>query len=289
MPTNSDSSIEEIILSNDQRGISALRGSLADDYCAEAARYVLDRPGTVLIATGFYILSGEAVETDGPPGAVAIGKALESLGRKVVYVTDAHGVGVLRAVAGADATIVEFPVTGAEESERAAEAVLAEYAPSLLVSIERCAPDDDDVYRNMRSLDITSKTARVDRLFDLHKESVGIGDGGNEIGMGLLEFEIAEIESLPDAPAVTLTTKLVIASVSNWGAWGLLAAMGRIEDRDLLPTIEEELARVRECVEAGAVDGFSGECTAKVDGFEMDEYVRPLAALRALVFARRRG
>jgi hypothetical protein len=275
--------IEDLVLSNDQRGISELRDSLPADYCNEAARYLLDRPGTVLITTGFYILSGEAVETDGPPGAVAIGTALEALGRRVVYVTDAHGVDVLRAVTGAEAEIVEFPIADAEESERAAKAMLAEYEPALLISIERCAPDDDDVYRNMRSLDITPQTARVDRLFDLHKASVGIGDGGNEIGMGLLEFEISEVESLPDSPAVTATAKLVIASVSNWGAWGLLAAISRIEGRDLLPTLDIERERVERCVAAGAVDGFSGEHAAKVDGFALDDYLGPLSELRSLL------
>ena len=64
----SEKSIEEIILSKDKRGISALRESLPANYCTEAADYVLQRPGTVLIATGFYILSGATVETDGPPG-----------------------------------------------------------------------------------------------------------------------------------------------------------------------------------------------------------------------------
>jgi hypothetical protein len=287
MPKNtnaeSPSSIEETILSNDQRSISALRESLPADYCTDAARYVLERPGTVLIATGFYILSGDAVETDGPPGAVAIGSALESLGRRVVYVTDAHGAGVVRAAVGPEAEVVEFPLAGPEESESAAKAILTEYEPSLLIAIERCAPDDDGVYRNMRSVDITAQTARVDRLFDLHRASVGIGDGGNEIGMGLLEFEISEAVGLPDAPAVTQTAKLVIASVSNWGAWGVLAAMSRIEGRDLLPTIDAERERVQRCVEAGAVDGFSGERVAKVDGFEMDDYLRPLAALRAML------
>jgi len=278
-----ETSIEEIILGNDRRGISALRGSLPPDYCADAARYVLDRPGTVLIGTGFYILSGAAVETDGPPGAVAIGTALEALGRRVVYVTDAHGADVMRAVAGPGAPVVEFPVAGPDESVRAAKAILAEYEPSLLIGIERCAPDAEDVYRNMRSIDITPHTARVDRLFDLHEASVGIGDGGNEIGMGLLASEIASVASLPDAPAVTRTAKLVIASLSNWGAWGLLVAMSQIEGRDLLPTLHDESERVQRCVKAGAVDGFSGERSAKVDGFELDDYLRPLAALRALL------
>lgn len=277
------SSIEDIILSDDQRGISALRDSLAKDYCTDAARYVLAHLGTVLIATGFYILSGQAVETDGPPGAVAIGAALASLGHRVVYVTDIHGAIVVRAAAGDAAEIVEFPVADAEESERAAKAMLAEFQPSLVIGIERCAPDADGIYRNMRSVDITAQTARIDRLFDGGVPSVGIGDGGNEIGMGLLEFEIAEEPRLPDSPAVTTTDKLVIASVSNWGAWGLLASMSRIEGRDLLPTLDDESQRIEACVGAGAVDGFSGERTAKVDGFTLADYLRPLAALRALL------
>jgi hypothetical protein len=287
MPKNtnpeSPSSIEQIILSNDKRSISALCESLPTDYCTDAARYVLNRLGTVLIATGFYILNGDSVETDGPPGAVAIGSALESLGRRVVYVTDAHGAGVVRAAIGPEAEMVEFPLVGPEESDSAAKTMLSKYEPALLIAIERCAPDDNGIYRNMQSVDITAQTARLDRLFDLHRESVGIGDGGNEIGMGLLEFEISETTGLPDAPAVTQTEKLVIASVSNWGAWGLLAAMSRIEERDLLPSINTEVERIDRCVEAGAIDGFSGEHIAKVDGFEMDDYLRPLAALRAML------
>ena len=59
--------IEDIILQKDQRGISALRPFLPADFCTQAAQYVLDNPGTTLITTGFYILYGNAVETDGPP------------------------------------------------------------------------------------------------------------------------------------------------------------------------------------------------------------------------------
>ena len=280
---SSEQSIEEIILSKDKRGISALRELLPANYCAEAADYVLQRPGTVLIATGFYILNGAAVETDGPPGAVAIGTALSALGRRVIYVTDVYGENVLRAAADPNAQIVEFPITGPEQSEREAMAILAEYQPSLLIGIERCAPDTTGTYRNMRSMDITPQTARVDRLFDLHEASVGIGDGGNEIGMGLFVNEIANVEGLPNSPAVTRTTKLIAASVSNWGAWGLITAISQLMGSNLLPTIDEETDRVQRCVDAGAVDGFSGECSMRVDGFDLVDYLRPLKEMRALI------
>ena len=52
----------------------------------------------------------------------------------------------------------------------------------------------------MRGRDITPQTARVDYLFDGGVPSVGIGDGGNEIGMGNLIDVIPSVDSLPDEP-----------------------------------------------------------------------------------------
>jgi hypothetical protein len=280
--------IEDIILSNDGRGISALRPHLPQNYCVDAAVFAMSHPGTTLIATGFWIVSGESVETDGPPGAVAIGRALESMGRRVVYVTDAQGAPVVRAVAGPDAEIVEFPHGDRPASDAAAQALIDAYAPALLISIERCAPSADGVYRNMRGVDISSQTGMVDALFHQGVPSIGIGDGGNEIGMGLLAPQIAAADKLPDEPAVTSVDKLVIASVSNWGAWGLLASMSLLIGENFLPNLPDEMARVRACVAAGAVDGFSGDPTALVDGFDLDAYCQPLTALRALVGVRRR-
>ena len=65
-------------------GVSALRPYLPADYCERAAQSILDHPGTVLIATGFYVPAGAATETDGPPGAIALGKAIASLGSRVM-------------------------------------------------------------------------------------------------------------------------------------------------------------------------------------------------------------
>ena len=48
---------------------------------------------------------------------------------------------------------------------------------------------------------------------------------GNEIGMGTLRDVIVSVEGLPANPCVTTTTRLVVASCSNWGAYGLIAAM----------------------------------------------------------------
>ena len=93
-------SLEDIILWQDRRGMLALRPYLPGDFCGEAGRYVFEHPGHTVIVTGFYVLMAGRPETDGPPGAVAIGNALRALGRRVTYVTDRCTAPVLRDWAG---------------------------------------------------------------------------------------------------------------------------------------------------------------------------------------------
>jgi len=279
----STTTIEDIILQRDQRGVSELREFLPPDYCHQAAQYVLDHAGITLITTGFYIVSGKAAETDGPPGALAIGRALETLGRRVIYVTDRYTNEIMQKLAGPDAEIEDFPITTIEESTEFSRQLIAQYNPALLISIERCAPSRDGLYRNMRAIDITDHTARIDTLFGLHQFSVGIGDGGNEIGMGNVLSKILDRPHLHADPATTQVQRLVISSVSNWGGYGLVAALSKLSGRDLLPSVEEEANWVRTCVELGAVDGFSGESKEYVDGFDLKDYGLTLTDLRDLV------
>ena len=156
--------IEDIILDFDKRGMLALRPHLPADFCRQAARYVFDNPGHTVIVTGFYVIMAGKPETDGPPGAIAIGRALQALGRQVTYVTDSFTVPVLRQWAG-DADVIEFPIAGVEESKRHAAAMLEQLRPALLISIERCGRNRNDEYLNMRARDISPNTARLDYLF----------------------------------------------------------------------------------------------------------------------------
>ena len=86
--------IETIVLSHDARGISKLKDYLPADSYTEGAQFLLDEirdnDGPVIITTGFYIAAAKAPETDGPPGAIAIGNALAALGKEVIYVTDSY-------------------------------------------------------------------------------------------------------------------------------------------------------------------------------------------------------
>jgi hypothetical protein len=275
--------IEDIILGQDRRGVALLRPHLPADFCLQAAQYVLDHPGDTLIATGFYILSGGSHETDGPPGALAIGSALQALGRRVVYVSDGPTVPLLRGWLGPQAEVLDCPIAGVAASRDWASELLAQRRLALVISIERCGRTAEDTYLNMRSRDITPHTARLDYLFEQGIPSVGIGDGGNEIGMGNLAEVIPTVESLPQQPAITKVDRLVIASVSNWGGYGLVAALSRRLGRNLLPTVEHETRLIKYLVDHGAVDGTTGRQEYRVDGFTTEEHGRVLALLHRVV------
>ena len=275
--------IEDIILSEDKRGVSELRPFLPADYCDQAARYVLDHPGRVAIITGFYILTAGQHETDGPPGAIAMGNALQELGSQVTYVTDCHTAPMMRKWLEDRAEVVDFPIAAEKESREAASQLLADLRPDLLITIERCGRNANDVYLNMLSRDITEYTARLDYLFEHGVPSVGIGDGGNEIGMGNVAEHIPPVDRLPDEPAISTVDRLVLASVSNWGGYGLVAAISRLVGRNLLPSIEEDARLIAEMVDDGAVDGGSGQNRYYVDNFTLEENAELLGLLHKRV------
>lgn len=277
--------IEDIILDRDRRGISQLRQYLPADFCDRAARLILDNPGVALIATGFYILDAGLVETDGPPGAIAIGGALEKLGYDVVYVTDAHGLAVMEGTKSASARVVEFPIADDAESEQFAKRLIADLNPSVVIAIERCGFTDERKFRNMRGRDITPYNARIDYLFSNHPRSVGIGDGGNEIGMGNLAQEVTTVESLVKIPCVTQVSELILASVSNWGGYGLAASLSKLSGKNLLPSVDEDMTVIRKTVDIGAVDGMSAKQEYKADGFTLEENAQTIRQLQALLAA----
>ena len=276
-------SIEDIILDHDKRGVALLRPHMAVDFCSQAAQYIMDHPGNVGIVTGFYILSAGSPETDGPAGAIAIGRALQALGRRVTYITDSYTVPVLEGLLEDGTEVVDFPIADIETSRKASSEILERLDLSLIISIERCSRTNDDAYLNMRYVDITPHTARLDYLFEAGIPSVGIGDGGNEIGMGNLVEFIPQIETLPNDPAVTKVDRLIISSVSNWGGYGLVAALSGLAGRNLLPTIDGETKVIQKSVDMGAVDGTTGERKYYVDGFTTEENGELLARLHAVV------
>ena len=275
--------IEDIVLRNDRRGIAHLRGAVPEDFCTQAAQFALDHPGRVLIATGFYILSAGAPESDGPPGAIVLGEALEALGNYVAYVTDAHTVPIMVAGGVPEDKVFAFPIVSWEESQTRAQRILEEVQPDLLIAIERCGRTRSGDYLNMRGQDISSYTSKLDALFLAHEATIGIGDGGNEVGMGSLYAAIPEVPTLVRDPCDVPATHLVLAAVSNWGGYGVVAALSRLTGKRLLPSPTDHGRIIRQMAQQGAVDGITGVREPIVDGFSLQENLAVLEELRELV------
>ena len=82
--------------------------------------------------------------------------------------------------------------------------------------------------------------------------------------------------------AVIAVDRLILASVSNWGGYGLVAALSKLAGRNLLPPVETDRQLITHLVDRGAVDGTSGESKYYVDNFTLDENAAVLAKLHEL-------
>ena len=272
--------VEQAVLSADNRGISKIAGYLPPDFCLRAAQLVREHGERVMLVTGFYV--NGAPETDGPPGTAALGHALERLGSEVMVVTDQTSLEATRAITPPRIPCVEFPMLDdGASADRAAE-LLAEFKPTAIGFIERPGPTADGVYRNRRRIDITEHCGRTHHLLAGKTPSFAVGDGGNEAGMGGYREALIK-EGVLEDPCATAADEVVIASVSNWGALGIVAELARLSELDLLPHREMEEARLRAMLRRGAVDGFSGESELKVDGRNLNAYLSVLTDLRRIV------
>ena len=162
------------------------------------------------------------------------------------------------------------------------------------VSIERCGRSADGAPRNMRGLDISSYTVPLDELFTAGPwETIAIGDGGNEIGMGSVPRRLIaqHIDHGETIACVTPARHLIVAGVSNWGAYALLGALAVVRPDwrgRLLACLHEELdkAILEATVNNGpAVDGVSRLRTMTVDNLDVTVHHNKLREIRALVEA----
>jgi len=269
--------IEDIILSHGTRGMNKVRRALTAGYCDRAANLILKNKGRVLIGTGFPV--GGSFETDGPIGAIALYRVLERLGHEPIF---GCAPPISKVLAG-DFRTLEVPILSWEATRPIVEVALAEIQPAVIVSIERPGVAKDGRYYNMRGKDISDSLAKFDLFFDLcNCPTIGVGDGGNEIGMGNIYDELAQLAIVP---AVTRCDELVIATVSNWGVYGIIAAMSRELRQDLF-SLFDPVEIVRHLVDRGAVDGKTGVAECTEDGFPLTVGLSIIAQLRKWAAAR---
>lgn len=231
----------------------------------------------VIVATGFPIPPSHQPETDGPLGAVVLADALGAVGAEPVVVCEPSVVGSIDAVADAlgseppEIVAIQPSGGGGNADFDAPATALLDREPGAVVAVEKPGVATDGSYRSMNGADISSAVAGVDTLIAAARErgipTVGVGDGGNEVGMGAVQSAVeVHIDHGETIACRTPVDDLVIAGVSNWGAYGIVAALSLHTGRDLLHTGATERELLAAAIEAGCVDGVTGEPTASVDG-----------------------
>ena len=120
----------------------------------------------------------------------------------------------------------------------------------------------------MRGESISQYTACFDVfLQESACPTIGIGDGGNEIGMGNVADALCELDIVP---SVTTCDELIVADVSNWGAYGIISFLSLWHERDFLAEIEP-LDILRYISELGSVDGVTRVNQLTEDGLDPAE------------------
>jgi len=291
-------------------------GGPLTSLAAEALRERLNPGGSVLLTTGFIVPPWLRAETDGPVGAATLARGLNlCLDVTPVIVTEkfiAELIPPVLRAAGlevADSALakktyrrigVEPFTHDARKAKEQSIEILDRVKPSALIAIEKASPNEKGVYHSGVGYDITPLCAKVDALIDEARSrgilTIGIGDGGNEIGMGCIKDTIKKVVPTgakcgcpcgAGTHGATETDILVVSMVSNWGCTALEAnlaiAFGRMEilhDRALEEKILEEAAS------AGFIDPAAGLGIPSVDAIDKQVHLAVVDILNFIVKSR---
>ncbi len=281
---------------------------------AQGLRETVGPGGVVLFTTGAgsnpdYLPCGE---TDGPPGVAALAATLSTgLGAVPILLTErayvetvartalAAGLGqrspdVATRVRG---TTSVLPLAADDSAVEQVRGYFDRFQPQAVIAIEKAGPNARGVTHTASGGAYGPQRARAEVLFDLARErrvlTIGIGDNGNEIGFGVIEDYVRKNRLYGDkcncpcgaGIATRVATDVLFpANTSNWGAYGIAAALAVVLGRvDLMHTPETERHMVEACVASGAGDGATGRHVPLIDGTPMDVQLAVVTMLQAIV------
>jgi len=282
-----------------------------------AAEKIIDRVNpneNIIISTGAGIVPWVPKgETDGPLGAAALANALNNgLNSKPIFLTEEKNIEPVKASCqslGLRISDIEsfrrksrvgfirsYPYDD-DESKRIAPEILDDYKPSLIITIEKLSPNEKGIIHTVRGIDHTNSHAKLHHLINEARRrnilTVGIGDGGNEIGFGVIKREVKDTVpygskcQCPCQSGIASDTEtdfLIVASISNWGAYGLQACLaGLTNNLNLIHSSRDEQRMLQECVKAGGTDALSLKRIPYVDGVPSEVNQSVITMLREIV------
>ncbi|XP_074764645.1 D-glutamate cyclase, mitochondrial isoform X1 [Athene noctua] len=263
---------------------------------------------SVLITTGFptHFTYEPPEENDGPPGALAIAAILQALEKEVAIVTDQRAMNLNKKIIeeAVQLGILKRPIPLLSYQRESADSALMFLCENgnpgrprfdHLIAIERAGMAADGNYYNARKVNIKHLVDPIDELF-LAAQTIpgvtttGVGDGGNELGMGKVQDAVKKHIKNGDVIACDVEADFtIVAGVSNWGGYAIACALYilstcEIHDRYLrkavgfprlskktvwlsaLPSVTKEEKLLKTLVRYGVRSGKTASLEMEVDG-----------------------
>jgi D-glutamate cyclase len=271
---------------------SVHKGSMVDG----AARILSGPPRVIGIVTGAQVPEKMPLgENDGPLGSVILAQALRKIGHTVnFYTDDAAAMPIEKLLNWLE---VEAPVIRLERGNEDAQIEIANTL-DVAVAVERLGGNPNGILYGATGVSRSDFRCNADTLFQkmsaLGKASIGIADGGNEIGCGkiheIISQTLSELNYCDRTPcgggvfSVVPTDVLVIATTSNLGCAGIVAALALLQnDASLCHSAKDELRLIEKGVEIGLTDGGTGKVIAAVDGVDASDHAALVGLMQSIV------
>jgi hypothetical protein len=285
-----------------------------------AARKMMEssQPGSfVFVVTGLNA-RGVIAETDGPVGAAFLGRSL-AIGLKIrpiflinqefrtIMSQTARGAGLnvfdldefhrFKDKIIACSSVLDFPLKdGAAKSE--AKRLLDEFSPIAIIAVEARGMNKLGICHTWDGENVSHSEPKFNWLFSEANSrgifTVGIVDGCcTEIGYAPIREQLIQHFNflsncrcgcgggIADDTAVDI---ILPAAVSNWGAYAIGACLSLlVGDEKVLHSRDLEIRAIRECADAGAIEGVSGIPIPAVDDLPAEFHGEIVEFLRTLV------
>ncbi|MBT5498889.1 MAG: DUF4392 domain-containing protein [Alphaproteobacteria bacterium] len=289
------------------RGVSGLfepaRALVDGPLAYTAAKHLngLEAGDSVFIVTGSLTRAGvspDIAENDGPIGSAVLARALSkgfnaipviivdaSIRERVARMVEFAGLNVVSHEQAHTATslprftgvaVMENGAIEDDAARAAAKALLSTYSPKAVIACERAGLSADGTYRNALGQDYSAGREKLDYIVEYAQDqdipTIGIGDGGNEIGMGAVKAAVAEHIPHGEVLCAEMATDVLLpAGVSNWGCYAIAAALAILRNNPALAHTPEAERRLLDfSPSTGLVDGMSGMLDATADGMHPD-------------------
>lgn len=269
----------------------AARAGRDEPLIYTAAKELLGRikpRDTVVFCTGFFDPPSMIDEMDGPLGAVALARMLcVALDITPVFLTEVANMDRMARLAASlglevldydlarttpfKAAVMPLPIDHDRAKAEAAR-LCTDCAPAAMIAIEKPAPCPRGRYHTGKGLDVTDTVGKVDHVFAEARSrgilTIGIGDGGNEVGMGSILDDILRVVPTGNVIGTPVETDLlVVAAIANWGAYAIGATIAAaLHMPEAIHSLEEERRLTGAAASLGFIDPATGLANGWTDG-----------------------